>query len=132
MTIKEFTQKAVQGNWKDVGSKNEGFKAYWIEGWLKANREYEMFLDCNAWQAVGKVSNWGTKMVMVDEKGHPKEWHFFDHCSNCGEIINDQEDGCPKGCETDNAYVPEWLYNMHRMIDVLAEGKMIEEFLATL
>lgn len=128
--ITEFIEKALKGGFTDAE-----YLLKYLEGRTPKERELmesTILLNPLAWQAVGKMSNWGTEMTMIDEPGHPKEWLFFEHCAVCGETINDQEDGCPDGCKSDDAYVPEWLYNMHRLIDALAEGKTIEEYLHTL
>ena len=61
-----------------------------------------VLLDPLAWQAVGKVEGWETK--------------YFKCSPNCDNKIRSDD----------------WNYQMHRMIDALAEGKTIEEFIETL
>lgn len=41
-------------------------------------------------------------------------------------------EGWRKMIAMDEAMNPEWKHNMHRMIDALAEGKSIEDYIATL
>lgn len=63
-------------------------------------------LDPLAWQAVGKVEGW--KDGGNEEEIEEDEW-------KPGDIIG-----------------PRYLFEMHRMIDSLAEGKTIEQFISTL
>lgn len=75
------------------------------ENWRAGNVGWaEILLDPLAWQAVGKV----------------ERWRKTDNCWGCGY---------DEGATIDT---PIWLVNMHRLIDALAEGKTIEEYLATL
>lgn len=67
-------------------------------------------------------------MVMIDEKGHPKEWCYFEHCSRCGAVVNDQEEECPEGCENDDAYVPSWNYEASQFYDLILTGDLTDEF----
>lgn len=67
-----------------------------------------MFLDLFAWRAVGKVERWDNLGANGSDKG--KKMHYGNKCL----------------CDT-----PE-LFFMHRMIDALAEGKTIEQYLETL
>lgn len=68
--------------------------------------QYELgnsiFLDPLAWQAVGKVEEW---QELDTGSIHADESHIYDMA---------------------------WKVNMHRMIDALAEGKSLEEFISTL
>lgn len=80
-----------------------------IEGGWETNIRYpkwhftDVVLDPKAWQACGKVEGW------VEESGAAV---FF-----VGTEANE---------------VPEWHYNMLKMIDALAEGKSLEQFIKTL
>lgn len=67
----------------------------------------QLVLDPAAWQAVGKVEGW-EPIGYADT-----EYTFFD---TTNRIKN----------------VEEWYVKMHRMIDALAEGKTIEQFLQDL
>lgn len=68
-----------------------------------------ILLDPLAWKAVGKAEGW---------KGS---------CDVCGSRTALNCSGSDGGGIMDT-----WLWYMHRMIDALAEGKTIEEYLATL
>lgn len=60
------------------------------------------FLDPEAWKAVGKVEGWPG-------------------------IDQPYQNGDGKWRE-----IPWWQFNMHRLIDALAEGKTIEQYIETL
>lgn len=92
--------------------------------------EVEMIatLDPLFWQALGMACGWGSEKILIDEPGHPKEWMYNEHCSVCGEIIVVQEEGCPDGCESDNAYVESWLYHALRFFELLMTGGDTEQF----
>ncbi len=66
----------------------------------------ELVLIPKAWQAVGKVRGWKKSRVPMNTDDIYSEIGWHD--------------------------IPTWLYNMHRMIDALAEGRSIEDFLKTL
>lgn len=105
MTIKEFIEKAIEGGW---------WTAWYNDGALERTKgevadagEYaRILLDPLAWQAVGKVEGWPIKKVM--------RYRISD-----GERYSDKT-------------VAAWEHNMHCMIDALAEGKTIEQFLESL
>jgi len=114
MTIKQFIEKAMKGGWIPF---REGIEVTSISGMTTAEciaKVYpeKAFLDPLAWQAVGKVEGWG-----------------LENCLNCGGRTE-------KDCTCENGTVcppiEESIYNMHLMIDALAEGKTVEEFLGTL
>lgn len=138
-SIVQFLEDAIAGGWH---SEYQGRKLrkvykqidYFAEDGTQGSRidVRHMLLAPLAWQAVGKTRGWGTEMIMIDEKGHPKEWCYFQHCDRCGVVIDDPEEGCPAGCQSDNAYVESWLYEQHRFIDHLADGRTIEEALAAI
>lgn len=69
-----------------------------------------VFLDPLAWKAVGKVEGWA------------EETEYEISCEDLERTFQVFERAVQK----------TWLYNMHRMIDALAEGKTIEQFLETL
>lgn len=84
-----------------------------IEGGWNDNRDLDsqiekVFLSPLAWQAVGKVEGWhqGNKLPEFAEK----RLYLY-------EPIEEQY---------------SWLGHMHRMLDALAEGKTITQFLETL
>ncbi len=121
--MKEAIKKAIEGGWK---AKSFGCECYAHGGFWDCPSC--AFFDPSFWQSLGKAMEWGYEAVMVDEKGHPKEWVYREHCSVCGSVINDQEEGCPVGCVTDNAPVESWAYEWHRFIDHLIAGKDVDSF----
>lgn len=123
MTTQTFIEKAIEGGWgKDffyrgeiTSCKKEAGKIYleWYSGETESLHLYEeskecVLLDPSAWQAVGKVEGW--KKNGFDLEGMARG-------------------GVPT---TKYHNVPEWKMNMRRMIDALAEGKTIEQYLKTL
>ncbi len=67
-----------------------------------------MLLSAEAWKAVGKVEGWKDSV-----------------CFGCGDTSE-------RICDCEQRTGEEWLLNMHDMIDALAEGKTIEQYLETL
>ena len=112
MTIKQFIEKAIKGGWKlnTLGHEQAHIDVNLLNtGWYS-----DIMLDPLAWQAVGKVRLWN-------------QWE----CPKCKAQY--QMSGmitCPD-CKHQGAR-EVWIVNMHRMIDALAEGKTIEEFIETL
>lgn len=99
MTIQQFIEKAVEGGWKPSNPHLAKVDAAWIAAHYSMGNA-EMFLDPEAWKAVGKVEGWetsGWKRTAMAE--------LFEFA---------------------------WLYNMHRMLDVLAEGRSVKQYLETL
>ena len=104
MTIKQFIEKAIEGGWKREDN---------MIGTVIENLEYDLpvpilqmntiLLDPEAWKAVGKVEGWNRKLA------------------GSNSFIYD-----------DGELRPEWHIKMMEMIDALAEGKSVEEFLETL
>lgn len=85
-----------------------GWKTDWYDDWEGGSYSDmvipRILLDPLAWQAVGKTEGWiGYKRTGID-KGNEIEYHDME----------------------------VWKSNMHRMIDALAEGKTIEQFLEPL
>ncbi len=103
MTIQTFIEKAIEGGWKDPFVQSEHFRHDILYG--ISYPVYAMLLDPLAWQAVGKV------------EGKENQYERF-------TIWRDTLDG-----EVKTLW---WTAQMHMMIDALAEGKSIEEFLTTL
>lgn len=108
MTITEFVEKAVEGGWFP---KNSNWTTKNSLSWRKqavVNRAKfieRYLLDPLAWQAVGRVEGW--------EDYHGDGHECMSGVCSCHESIT-------------------WLGYMHRMVDALAEGKTIEEYIATL
>ncbi len=72
MTVKKFIEKAVEG----------GYQA-WPEAlpttfWLKGD-EARMFLDPEAWEAVGKVEGWEPILSVSGKKVRQEKWLFNMH-----------------------------------------------------
>lgn len=119
MTIKQFIEKAIKGGWIYRGGLDfQEWHVYdkgntFIRAYFDESRDSvhdiaweEIFLDPKAWQACGKVEGWKTTEV-----SH----------GNWDEM---------RTMTTES--VPTWKHNMHSMIDVLAEGKTIEQYISTL
>lgn len=113
MQIKEFIEKAIEGGWAPPKRVDKSYE-FVLQNNNGEVKNYslitgaDIFLDPLAWQAVGKVEGWhqGDKLPTFAEK----RLYLY-------EPIEDNY---------------SWLGNMHRMIDALAEGKSIEEFLGAL
>lgn len=103
MTIAEWRDKTVEGGFTD--QKNDvGFPM----------SLHELLLSPLAWQAVGKVEGWGGNQKRIK--------YYLDREGGVDEALDFLEDA-----EADTAS-----YYMHRMIDSLADGKTIEQYLETL
>lgn len=119
MTIKQFIEKARQGGWSEAlspRSRELDRKALERDRRGTDYRPYEVvLLDPEAWKAVGKVEGW--KMRCYICKGTQEDGHV----PICSKI------GWSEVADKDH-----WRDRMHRMIDALAEGKTIEQYLETL
>lgn len=104
MTTKQFIEKAIEGGWN-----NEYVIDYYLE---EKERQSHLLLNPKAWQAVGKVNRWN--------RGTPKVFRKYWLKKTNIEMKGSHE------------AIPFWHYQWLRMIDALAEGKSIEEFLKTL
>lgn len=108
MTIIEFIQKAIEGGWKCPLVNAGSDFMYPLDNFI--------FLDPLAWQAVGKTEGWnGT-------------WSR--------EVWTNKDDqlyaeGLDRFGTTENG-LPAWRWYMHRMVDSLAEGRSLEDFISTL
>lgn len=105
MTRKQFHAKAVEGGWNlsDNYRADQLLRALGTHT-LPLQMPYEvLLLDPKAWAAVGRVEGW-------KERVWPKE---------------QAPDQVPYR-------LPGWQWSMHKMIDALAEGKTIEQYLKTL
>ena len=116
MTIKQFIEKAIEGGWKKKPTfkvlSADRFKAQYIsdDGGRFEEAPEVPLLDPLAWQAVGKVEGWTTEYTM----------YFVPHSKDIPPLARGHN------------RVSESQYNMHAMIDALAEGKTIESFIETL
>lgn len=133
MTIKQFIERAIEGGWKPANTNIL----------LQAGAEYHpttqevhmldveegdwythiqvVLLDPEAWKAVGKASGWNKV-----------------NCISCLEWVEPGSENplltLNEYCDHPNLedYEKKWLCEMHRMIDFLAEGKTLEEYISTL
>lgn len=125
MTIKQFIEKSVEGGWIPqrpylVLQFEKGAKLY-ADTVLAQMLIQEIVLDPLAWQAVGKVEGWAKCVCSCGNKEFKLFQRVESHCmecTKCDEVINRKN--------------PEWKFQMHRMIDALADGKTIESFIKTL
>lgn len=106
MTIEQLIEKAIAGGWKYLGMNGKHSLALALEDAEKQN--FTFLLDPEFWKAVGKVE-W-------DGKFSCPHWE--------SELVGERSFKMVE--------MPHWKYYMHAMIDALAEGKTIEEFIATL
>lgn len=111
MKIQTFIEKAIEGGWEDAIQAPAPSMFHWSEKRLEEGYtricEQSVLLDPLAWQAVGKVEGWEKKCWI--EMG----------------IVNET-------LPTHDGVISQAQYHMHRMIDALAEGKTIEQFIETL
>lgn len=126
MTTKQFIEKAIEGGWdidgidvSDYVLEEDGSFFFNID--TKNNDGIRshlglILLDPKAWQAVGKVEGWGIETVY----SLPKD--TFRLYGVCGTRQEPSVDVVQK----------TYIRKMHRMIDALAEGKSVEEYLKTL
>lgn len=110
MTTKEFCQKAIEGGFRVAGYEDaevtsNGLRISYCDYIDKAT----ILLDPLAWQAVGKVEGWDENIPQVSDKE-----------LSLSEIVIKYKK------------MPEYAYNMHRMVDYLCDGGTIESFLETL
>ena len=121
--MEKAIKKAIEGGYmQDRGWTESMFFA----SFLKEPSAH--YLDHIFWQCLGKAEGWGTEMVLIDEKGHPKEWCYYYHCPVCGEIVTGELQECLNECQTENAPIESWLYEWHNFIDHIASGKSIDSF----
>ena len=157
MTIKQFIEKAIEGGWKYLNKyqpykNNQDAWAVTVDTSNSSASEIlldsifsEILLDPKAWIACGKVEGWedwsySYYVISHHTENDEKEMKETGSCDNCGYWQRvDTFDEIPERLKNvDGAWrthpqdEPEYLNNMHRMIDALAEGKTIEEYIKTL
>lgn len=137
MTIKEFTEAAIQGGWLGLNTfvaltgtvEKTSFEVvdcfgYYGQCWSVKRplcndfsfKIEQLAMDPKAWEAVGKVKGWGTT-------GHEQSGGLVPPVMILGRY-----DRLSLGSIMWS--VPQ--FYMHRMIDSLYEGKTLEEYIATL
>lgn len=129
MTIKQFIEHAIEGGYSS------------LMGGDKMCSNEVILLDPIAWQAVGKVSDWKESIERVSTNCK------YDGCYSEDQTAEEFEKDSPEDMaelrkespyeDDSNEYrlyktAPEWKIKMCRMIDALAEGKTIEQYLETL
>lgn len=133
---KSFIEDAVKGCWKNEKSQcyRCGLRRREAKGLMLAcindkgtpykshlfrrpyNRIEVILLDPSAWQACGKTRGWKEERKTTHEL-------FNGECGRCGKYANENlECGIPVKAV--------WNYNMHRFLDLLIDGKSIEDALA--
>lgn len=138
MTIREFIEKAYKGGW----SHN---RIHPSREHISNDEKSRLLLDPKAWEAVGKVEGW------FDGE---KRWAFFtDEALEMGykqrdnmRIIGESRDKDEWRITWENInssynfpkeYIrieqnSGWQNHMHSMIDALADGKTLSEYIETL
>lgn len=112
-----FIKLAIEGGW-NAARCHDHISWVWSRGGEKESFSkictFSIILDALAWQAVGKVKGWSGGEIGV--------------CSLCG-----QRKVADCNCAPEHSFViEEWLYWQHQMLDLLADGKSIEEALGEL
>ncbi len=109
--IETFIEKAIEGGWipnyygqQNVLDKNRNWVS--IE-WNQQMHPTQILLDPKVWQAVGKVEGWDFSAIITMPNSNPDEPVY-------------------------KKKIKPHIYEMHRMIDALAEGKSLEDFIKTL
>lgn len=114
MTIQQAIEKAVEGGYHrgQIGTSpiveiNCDFAITETKGERNHYGLAWVWLDPLFWQSIGKAMGWSKELV----------------CARCGLH------GCDN-CYFENRWViqQEWLYQWHRFVDALAEGKSAEDF----
>lgn len=130
LNAQSFIEKAIEGGWgKDAfyrgevtHCKTENGKIYleWFSGETESLHLHEeakerILLDPLAWKAVGKVEGWGTSIKYVATSLSKEEL--------LRAMVNLDEKTIETVLRMEDE--PRWLHEMHRMIDALAEGKIM-------
>ncbi len=106
MKIKEFIEKAIEGGWSRYDTITDIVcSTIRFDDGTSSTDLFKILLDPKAWEAVGKVEAPTGKVAWSE---HIEDYGF------------------------QSVAVPGWFYQMHLMIDALAEGKSLEEFIETL
>ena len=117
MTIEQFIGKAIEGGYCLDGKsvlplkQSELLQEEIVYTLSRGGNLYRLMLDPLAWQAVAKIEGYG-RCAWCKTRGE---------CRMCGAGIN-----------VSNVAEDQAKKYMHRMIDALAEGKTLEQFISTL
>lgn len=128
MTISTAIERAIEGGWKP-------WKYGWPsnetrgESWYLSGRMLHLNCEAKDYEAFPQYQGpWHTsKEFVIDiERGllDPLFWQALGKAEGWKPEVTWNEG--------ELRHQAEWRENMHRMIDALAEGKSIEEFLSTL
>lgn len=119
MTIKDFVLKAQEGGWIPTrgGFRFKSFGPKTAEAYLLSQGDETILLDPGAWKAVGNVEGWTT----ASYKKHMRYRSGLVYANGKKEYIS-------KVARVSNKWRKKW----HGLIDALAEGKTIEQYLETL
>lgn len=147
MTISDFIDKAIAGGWNHriqnatIQRVDADDHRFHVHFWDNEGNQSDMFsysfhallLDPLAWQAVGKVEGWSRDFCIGQEVAI-KPTDLVGRITSIDPTdVRVQVDGVGlQKVPREVVRGREWKTAMHRMIDALAEGKTIEEFLKTL
>jgi hypothetical protein len=126
MTIQTFIEKAIEGGWKPkmMDGRNPADLSYFYESGELRIWVWWSFLQPDAWRAVGKVEGKEYKYYCLDHDEELEPSRAYPGALACrGDHFRCMNQNCNYDWAT---------YQMHRMIDALAEGKTIEQYLETL
>lgn len=156
MTIQQFIERAIRGGWKGY----EDRELHGRQGDTHLDENYgwmnmrATLLDPEAWEAVGRVEGWGNSKYRACEMKMP--FYHREPMRGTGAIVGESKDGkqwyvrwdvnrngtptkgagakqpYPKKNIVERSAEKNWVMVWHRMIDALAEGKSISEYLESL
>lgn len=116
MTIEQAIKKAIE-----VGYVNVEIIEKPTENYIVHLCNYKTFLDPQFWQSLGKAMGWRQFCKRCD---NPSSANSLGACDLC------------EGMESDRPLIGRfelgWLYQWHKFIDHLAEGKNIESYFENL
>lgn len=115
MKIEEAIKKAIEGGWEYGRGEITSLPGF---GDLFVNEK--MVIDPQFWKALGKAMGWGNSKPHIWFESR-KSGRM---CQSCG-LATETKKEC-------NRMTNDWLYQWHKFIDHLAEGKSIETYFETL
>lgn len=128
MSIKQFIEKAIKGGWEKKHCVLNRYDHDELQTPMEFSEWYnisQILLDPLAWKAVGKVQWWDKSST----NGCAMQCAWWPY-----KLKNENQLTLPNKTYLvmNNESYSMWEYKMHRMIDALAEGKTIEQYLETL